>query len=331
MCGGCGSIVPNQCERCGGEIVAKLKLDGTPRKRRFCDQCNGIVRKKKACAKCGAPTSHIYCSKACRSTASNERARKTGKSKSEILAESARKCAATCRYCGKSFVAKDARQNTFCSRECAFKLRTNSKELQFCRVYYPACHVCGTIFMARIANKQTCSDECRKRDIASKARSVAAAKKDIEPRPCKECGKAFVPEYGNRRKVFCSITCMTRQVSRTAKAKRRARKISGQADNVNPIAVFERDGWSCQICGCDTPKELRGTNHDDAPELDHVVPLSRGGAHTWDNTQCACRLCNLLKGAKMMHEFMQWNQGHGGASKGGNLSLSRPLAPSRGQ
>ena len=36
-------------------------------------------------------------------------------------------------------------------------------------------------------------------------------------------------------------------------------------------AVFARDDWTCQYCG--SPAE----------NVDHVVPRSRGGGHTWDN------------------------------------------------
>lgn len=35
-------------------------------------------------------------------------------------------------------------------------------------------------------------------------------------------------------------------------------------------------------------------------ELDHVVPLSGGGAHTEDNLVVACRSCNASKGAKSL-------------------------------
>ena len=42
-------------------------------------------------------------------------------------------------------------------------------------------------------------------------------------------------------------------------------------------AVFARDGWRCQYCGAN------------AENLDHVVPRSRGGQHTWENVVAACR------------------------------------------
>jgi 5-methylcytosine-specific restriction endonuclease McrA len=48
-------------------------------------------------------------------------------------------------------------------------------------------------------------------------------------------------------------------------------------------AVFARDGWACQYCG------------RSAENLDHVIPKSRGGEHTWENVVAACRHCNARK------------------------------------
>jgi len=49
-------------------------------------------------------------------------------------------------------------------------------------------------------------------------------------------------------------------------------------------AVFARDAHRCQYCG------------SSAENLDHVVPRSRGGDHTWENVVAACRRCNTRKG-----------------------------------
>jgi 5-methylcytosine-specific restriction endonuclease McrA len=65
---------------------------------------------------------------------------------------------------------------------------------------------------------------------------------------------------------------------------------------VNPIKVFERDGWRCGVCGKKTPKRWRGTTKDNAPELDHRISMGIGGGHTYENCQCACRKCNREKG-----------------------------------
>jgi 5-methylcytosine-specific restriction endonuclease McrA len=48
-------------------------------------------------------------------------------------------------------------------------------------------------------------------------------------------------------------------------------------------AVLVRDNFECQYCG--RPAE----------NIDHVIPKSRGGAHTWDNVVAACRSCNSRK------------------------------------
>lgn len=52
---------------------------------------------------------------------------------------------------------------------------------------------------------------------------------------------------------------------------------------VSRRGVFARDDYRCQYCG------------DPADSIDHVVPRSRGGAHSWDNVAAACRPCNLHK------------------------------------
>ncbi len=52
--------------------------------------------------------------------------------------------------------------------------------------------------------------------------------------------------------------------------------------------IFYRDKNRCQYCGRVFPqRELN---------LDHVVPLSKGGSSCWENVVCACIKCNTLKG-----------------------------------
>lgn len=93
--------------------------------------------------------------------------------------------------------------------------------------------------------------------------------------------------------------------ARAAKAKRKAimRGALRVADRIDPIAVFERDGWRCHICKAKTRKRLRGTWEPKAPELDHIIPLAAGGTHTWDNVACACRRCNGIKSDKPLGQL----------------------------
>ncbi len=70
-------------------------------------------------------------------------------------------------------------------------------------------------------------------------------------------------------------------------------------------AVFARDDWSCQYCGAP------------AENLDHVVPKSRGGTHTWDNVVAACRRCNSRKENRLIEDA-------------GLRLAHRPVAPADG-
>ncbi len=60
---------------------------------------------------------------------------------------------------------------------------------------------------------------------------------------------------------------------------------------VNRREILRRDHHTCQYCG--SSKHLT---------LDHVIPRSRGGKHTWDNVVTACEKCNSKKSDKTLYE-----------------------------
>jgi 5-methylcytosine-specific restriction endonuclease McrA len=37
------------------------------------------------------------------------------------------------------------------------------------------------------------------------------------------------------------------------------------------------------------------------PSIEHVIPLSKGGKHSWNNVKLACMECNTLKGDKIIN------------------------------
>lgn len=73
---------------------------------------------------------------------------------------------------------------------------------------------------------------------------------------------------------------------------------------LNRRAVFARDGSRCQYC------------KRPAENLDHVLPRSRGGTHTWENVVAACRRCNTVKGNRTPGEA-------------GLHLIRKPMAPRR--
>ncbi|MGQ3212992.1 MAG: HNH endonuclease [Shinella sp.] len=159
------------------------------------------------------------------------------------------------------------------------------------------CECCGRRFDAKSPSSCLCSEACIKVDARAKARAASVANDNVDrtPRPCAECATVFSTTYGDKRSVYCSTACSRRNARRIGRKKERARLRTQAVENVNPITVFERDKWKCQSCGVKTPRKLRGTFDVRAPELDHIMPLSLGGAHSYMNTQCLCRGCNAAK------------------------------------
>lgn len=81
---------------------------------------------------------------------------------------------------------------------------------------------------------------------------------------------------------------------------------------VTRAGVFARDNWQCQYCG------------NVAENIDHIVPRSKGGQHTWENVVAACIPCNSKKSdrhlahtdlqlrrapvqPKLHHRFFAWD------------------------
>lgn len=122
------------------------------------------------------------------------------------------------------------------------------------------------------------------------------------------CGAEFIKNTHHNR--FCSSKCRNK-ASNSKKASglylgARFDRFGVRCDRVDPLAVLDRDGWRCRFCLIETPKTARGTYKHNAPEVDHINPISRGGDHSMANTQCLCRACNLSKGRKTMTEFLGW-------------------------
>lgn len=61
---------------------------------------------------------------------------------------------------------------------------------------------------------------------------------------------------------------------------------------VSRKGIFARDGHRCQYCGAT----------DVMLTLDHVLPISRGGGHSWTNLVACCVQCNNFKGNRTPEE-----------------------------
>lgn len=77
---------------------------------------------------------------------------------------------------------------------------------------------------------------------------------------------------------------------REYEAERRARRLGLDAERIERAVVWERDGGACRLCG----------NPADAADwhLEHFIPISLGGPHTYGNVGVAHPACNLDKGVE---------------------------------
>lgn len=268
----------------------------------------------RACTCCGTEfiqrrPSHLFCSRAC--------AARKREGRDPAGTTYRRQCA----HCGISFTAHH-RLRTLCSKSCkqdaylarrktpAVDVAARVKSGASCVYVAKHCERCGEPWAMR-RNWTVCREckkaqESRARIAASKAAAEAIHRAVGRVKQCRGCGALFCPLYrhGNASSCQSCKETRTRSARRSSKAQRRARQRGVESESFDPMSIFARDKWRCQLCGCKTPREKRGTCADDAPELDHIVPLALGGPHTKANTQCACRKCNGAKGATTVGQLL---------------------------
>lgn len=178
------------------------------------------------------------------------------------------------------------------------------------------CKKCGTIFeryasCVRKKKKIRCY-QCEKNETARK-KDLEKQKKQLEKEAtnysnlfignmmfsiCEECGEIV---YGNRR--YCSQKCNQKALDRKKDYKRRSRmKNNGNYDyTISLTKLIKRDNNICYLCGkeCNLNDYTYNGNTFIAgnyyPSIEHIVPLSKGGTHTWNNIKLAHRICNTLK------------------------------------
>ena len=131
------------------------------------------------------------------------------------------------------------------------------------------------------------------------AASKADKAKQLQVNFCEACGAVTY------RPKFCSNQC-AQKVHDAQKCARRRLKIKGAFVDrgISVQALFVRDGGVCHICGqqCDYEDYIVKGNTfiagNQYPSVDHIVPLTLGGTHSWDNVKLAHRRCNSLKGGR---------------------------------
>lgn len=247
------------------------------------------VPRERICARCGLgfrmPGKRRYCSERCAMTARREQEANRLRNMSVGLK--------ACAWCGRDFNAHPKLRMTYCSVQCRAndQLAAKSQPIPWLR-----CPTCRCWFVSRSERRRYCSVVCRpERTWVPRTGTPRQLK-------CSVCAQPFtwLATVGSPPR-FCSQPCRAHAAQAhhlKAKAIRRAREAAPDAESFTSTEIFTRDRYVCQLCGRRTLRSVH-VPHLQAPTVDHIVPLSRGGEHTRANTQCACFGCNTSKGNRV--------------------------------
>ena len=181
-----------------------------------------------------------------------------------------------CNYCGKTFEEKRDSPNLFCSRSCSVNFQK-----------------CKKVIDDNTLEKY--SDDEYKEELLKEFESLVEQARLIQYRikhekKCIVCGSEFIAK--NYNQICCSDRCRKTR-DNYIHDKRIYR--NGKPDlSITLTKLYLRDKGTCQICGRQIDFDC-DSNSDYYPSVDHIQPLAKGGLHSWDNVQLACRICNTLK------------------------------------
>jgi hypothetical protein len=162
-----------------------------------------------------------------------------------------------------------------------------------------SCRVCGVFFFDNLERHNGvaaiyCSVECQTKAHLS---CIQCAEDYI-------VGNASLNKRLTRLMGFCTPECLkTFKDNRAVDSRyigsirQKIKLFGGQLDeSVTRRALFEKSKGICNIC----KKETKFVREEDFDPLlatvDHIIPWTKGGSHTWDNVQLCCFLCNIKKG-----------------------------------
>lgn len=185
-----------------------------------------------------------------------------------------RTVAATCVGCGAVFQARSdmlsAGKGRFCTSDChnAYQTTTGARARE--REYVRLNGARGSV----------------RRRALTRARAAAAGSSGggrvFVQGGCLVCAEQFMSPGAASR--YCSVKCRDKNV----------RKSFGLSW-LDRMALFDRDGWTCQICS-ESVDYTADYLSDWYPSVDHIVPRAHGGSDDISNLRTAHRWCNSVRG-----------------------------------
>lgn len=180
--------------------------------------------------------------------------------------------------------------------------RVSSNIGAMCVVTPVACAKCGKNEVRRgdLSHRPIGARFCSEH---SKVNAVTGLIISIRQVQCRKCGSQYDGKHRNKMCPTCALSSIRekQRAYRRAQPRKddRVRKYGAIRIPFRRKDVFERDRYRCRMCGCATQKH--SIYLPDAAELDHIIPLSKGGAHALYNMQTLCRRCNAIKSDRVLY------------------------------
>lgn len=151
------------------------------------------------------------------------------------------------------------------------------------------------------AERAAAIEQARAEAAKQRAMQHEARRREIV---CPVCGETFITYKA--KQITCSPECKRKRAN-IRHTRRKDTRISKdkRIDKISLDVLFRRDGGVCHICGkqCDwndcTHTGTAFIAGNLYPSVDHVVPVSLGGADEWNNVKLAHMLCNSKRGNRI--------------------------------
>lgn len=189
--------------------------------------------------------------------------------------------------------------------ECGWKYRNDSKNAKIKKT-------CGRCKQKQYElHKEEAEEQRQKRlVIREMKKNLNAKKKRLEKQINaleKNYNRILTKEEREERQRQIRRACDKRKELK----RRKTINVNGEIDkDITLEKLFERENGQCHICGllCNyNDYKISEEGHFIVgrfyPSIDHVIPLSKGGTHTWDNIKLAHLSCNSWKGNKTRGAF----------------------------
>lgn len=203
----------------------------------------------------------------------------------------------SCAYCGTTF--RGPNNKKYCTKECASnaykeKQRAEYRTSSKCK-RETHCRMCG-VELPEYKTRFCCMG-CK--DRYNRLKNGRLSHSEELTRNCIICGKEF--KTWRSIQWTCSPECEKVKIRQRSDARLRGKIID---KDITLIKLADKYQGKCQICGepvdWDDCIEKDGTIicGNMYPSIDHILPISKGGLHSWDNIQLAHRICNCKKSNK---------------------------------